>query len=56
MGKHTLRAIQLTTAAPLLQAAQLLLDYPQQGVILQGQLDSDQFLKGDFVKAVYGEH
>ncbi len=29
VGRHRLRAIQLTTAAPLLQAAQHLLDFPQ---------------------------
>ena len=55
VGKHKLRAIQLTTAVPLLQSAQLLLEFPKKGVILQGQLDTHHFLNGHFVKAVYGE-
>jgi saccharopine dehydrogenase-like NADP-dependent oxidoreductase len=55
VGKHKLRAIQLTTAAPLLQSAQLLLEFPKNGVILQGQLDTQLFLNGHFVKTVYGE-
>lgn len=56
VGKHKLRAIQLTTAAPLLQSAQLLLEFPKNGVILQGQLDTQLFLNGHFVKTAYGEH
>jgi saccharopine dehydrogenase-like NADP-dependent oxidoreductase len=56
VGKHKLRAIQITTAAPLLQAAQQLLELPQKGVILQGQLKTHQFLNGHFIKAVYGDH
>lgn len=55
IGKHKLRAIQLATAAPLLQVAQLLLEFPEKDVILQGQLDTNRFLNGRFVKAVYGD-
>lgn len=54
VGKHELRAIQTTTAAPLLQAAQLLLEKDQKGVILQSHLDPVEFLKGNFVTRVYG--
>lgn len=55
VGKHTLRAIQVTTAAPLVQAAQLLLENDKKGVILQSQLDTDSFLNGSFIRKVYGE-
>jgi len=54
VGKHILRAIQTTTAVPLLQSAQLLLESSPKGVILQSQLDAKTFLHGDFVKKVYG--
>lgn len=54
IGKHTLRAIQTTTAAPLLQAAQLLLEASPAGVILQSQIDPDKFLNGHFIQPVYG--
>ena len=55
VGKHILRAIQATTAAPLIQAAQLLLESNLKGVILQSQISPDEFLNGDFVKSVYGK-
>ncbi|WP_369765010.1 saccharopine dehydrogenase family protein [Flavobacterium sp. WC2429] len=54
VGKHYLRAIQTTTAAPLVQAAQLLLETNPQGAILQSQIDSNAFLKGNYVSRVYG--
>lgn len=54
VGKHYLRAIQTTTAAPLVQAAQLLLETNPRGVILQSQIDSVAFLKGIYVSRVYG--
>jgi saccharopine dehydrogenase-like NADP-dependent oxidoreductase len=54
VGNHQLRAIQTTTAAPLAQAAQLLLETNPHGVILQSQIDSVAFLKGDFISKVYG--
>ncbi|MBK8503395.1 MAG: saccharopine dehydrogenase NADP-binding domain-containing protein [Saprospiraceae bacterium] len=53
VGKYTLRAIQTTTAVPMLQSAQLLLEGPHQGVILQSQLDPLSFLNGDFITKVY---
>lgn len=54
IGKHQLRAIQTTTAAPLLQAAQILLDGESKGIILQSAVDPDLFLNGNYIKAVYG--
>ena len=55
VGSHTLRAIQVTTAAPLAQAAQLLLEGNLTGVILQSQIDSSPFLNGNFITRVYGK-
>jgi hypothetical protein len=55
VGKHKLRAIQTTTAVPMLQAAEMLLDDPHAGVILQSQLDPGKFLNGSFVTEVYGK-
>ena len=55
IGRHTLRAIQATTAAPLIQAAQLLLESNLTGAVLQSQINPDGFLNGGFVKSVYGE-
>lgn len=54
VGRHTLRAIQITTAVPMLQAAQMLLESSKTGVILQSQLDPEFFLNGNFVAPVYG--
>ena len=55
VGKHKLRAIQTTTAAPLAQAAQLLLETPHHGVVLQSQIDSKSFLNGNYILNVYGK-
>jgi saccharopine dehydrogenase-like NADP-dependent oxidoreductase len=55
VGKHQLRAIQTTTAAPLAQAAQLLLENPHNGVILQSQIDPIAFLNGNYIVRVYGK-
>jgi saccharopine dehydrogenase-like NADP-dependent oxidoreductase len=55
VGKRVLRAIQATTAVPLIQSAQLLLESNLKGAVLQSQIDPDAFLNGDFVKSVYGE-
>jgi len=56
VGNHHLRAIQTTTAAPLAQAAQLLLENPHSGVLLQSQIDPKTFLNGVYVSRVYGTH
>ena len=54
IGKHKLRAIQTTTAAPLVQSIQWLLETKPKGVILQSQLEAKTFLNGDFVVPIYG--
>ncbi|MCM4167240.1 Shikimate dehydrogenase (NADP(+)) [Arenibacter antarcticus] len=55
IGKHTLKAIQTTTAVPMIQAAYHLLTSNSKGLILQSQLDPLPFLNGKFVTPVYGE-
>ncbi|HEU4790021.1 MAG TPA: saccharopine dehydrogenase, partial [Flavobacterium sp.] len=55
VGKHKLRAIQTTTAAPLVQAAQLLLETPHKGIVLQSQIDPIPFLNGNYILPVYGK-
>ena len=53
IGSATLRAIQTTTAAPLCEAAIMLLTGKYKGVILQSQIDSYEFLHGNFVSRIY---
>lgn len=55
VGRHQLRAIQTTTAVPLLQSAQMLLENPRSGVMLQSQINPKQFLNGNFIVPVYGK-
>ena len=55
VGKHQLRAIQTTTAAPLAQAAQQLLETHLSGVVLQSQIDPIAFLNGNYIVPVYGK-
>ena len=50
---HTLRAIQTTTAAPLIEAAIMLLSENVKGVVLQSQLEPKGFLNGKFVSKIY---
>lgn len=52
-GRH-LRAIQTTTAAPLCEAATMLLSGNYKGVVLQSQINSREFLNGAFVSKIYG--
>jgi len=54
VGKQTLRAIQTTTAAPLCEAAMLLLSGKYKGPVFQSQIDTDSFLNGSFVSKIYG--
>jgi saccharopine dehydrogenase-like NADP-dependent oxidoreductase len=56
VGNRQLRAIQTTTAAPLAQAAQLLLENPCSGLLLQSQIDPGKFLNGIYVSKVYGKN
>lgn len=51
-GKH-LRAIQTTTAAPLIECADMLASNRFQGVVMQTDIDPDAFLNGNFVSRVY---
>lgn len=55
VGNRQLRAIQTTTAAPLAQAAHLLLQNHHGGVLLQSQIDPKRFLNGIYVSQVYGK-
>jgi len=49
----TLRAIQTTTAAPLIESAMMLLSGNFKGVILQSQIEPEKFLNGKFVSRIY---
>jgi len=55
VGRHQLRAIQIATAAPLLQSAQLMLESHNSGVVLQSQIDPKPFLNGFFIVPAYGK-
>ena len=55
IGGVTLRAIQSTTAAGMAEAARLLLRGEQSGVLLQSQFDTESYLSGPFVSAIYGQ-
>jgi len=55
VGRHQLRAIQITTAVPMLQSAQMLLESSYNGAILQSHIDPKKFLNGNFIVPVYGE-
>lgn len=55
VGKHTLRAIQTTTAASLVQSAQLLLEGDFKGIILQSEIETLSFLNGYYIIPVYGK-
>lgn len=50
---HRLRAIQTTTAVPLLESALMLLTGKYRGIILQSRINTEEFLNGRFVKKVY---
>lgn len=54
VGIYQLRAIQTTTAVPLIQSAQLLLESSFSGVLLQSEIDTVPFLNGNFIVPVYG--
>ncbi|MFK7808508.1 MAG: saccharopine dehydrogenase C-terminal domain-containing protein [Saprospiraceae bacterium] len=55
IGNQTLRAIQSTTAAPLAEAAVMLLSGKHKGVVFQSDIDPLPFLNGPIVSAVYGK-
>lgn len=49
----SLRAIQTTTAAPLCESAMMLLTENYKGVVLQSQLNPEEFMNGTFVSRIY---
>ena len=49
----SLRAIQTTTAAPLCESAIMLLSGKYKGVLLQSQVDPNEFLNGKFVSRIF---
>ncbi len=51
---HFLRAIQTTTAVPLLESAIMLLTGKYKGVVLQSQINPQEFLSGNFVSKIFG--
>ncbi|NOT37332.1 MAG: saccharopine dehydrogenase [Saprospiraceae bacterium] len=53
IGAHKLKAIQITTAAPMLESARMLLQGNYQGVVLQSQIDPEKFMHGPFIQMVY---
>jgi len=55
VGHKTLRAIQSTTAAPLCEMARMLIQKGWKGTVLQSQVDTDEFMNGPYVSAVYGK-
>ncbi len=50
---HFLRAIQTTTAAPLCESAIMLLSGNYKGVVLQSQIQTEEFLNGNFVSRIF---
>ncbi len=50
---HKLRAIQTTTAVPLIESAMMLLSGNIKGVVLQSRIEPEEFLSGKFVSRIY---
>ncbi len=50
---HYLRAIQTTTAVPLIECADMLATNKYKGVIMQSDIEPKEFLNGNFVSRVY---
>ena len=53
VGRHTLKAIQCTTAAGLAESARMLLTGELSGVILQSAIEPEAWLSGPFVRKGY---
>jgi len=53
INNQFLRAIQTTTAVPLIESAVMLLSGDYKGVILQSQINPQEFLQGNFVSRIY---
>ncbi len=56
IGAHRLKAIQITTAVPMLESARLLLKGNLKGAILQSQIDPEKFMSGPFMQMVYNQN
>lgn len=55
VGRKTLRAIQTTTAAPMVECARMLMSgHDMKGIVLQSMINPDAFLNGLFVRTVFG--
>lgn len=54
LNGKTLRAIQTTTAAALVECAELLSSNSHRGVLMQSDLDPDDFMRGRFVSKIFG--
>ncbi len=54
VGHHQLRAIQTTTAVPLIQSIQWLLENRSKGITLQSNISPKEFLNGAYIVPVYG--
>ena len=54
VGHHELRAIQTTTAVPLIQSIQWLLENRSTGITLQSNISTKEFLNGAYIVPVYG--
>lgn len=50
---HYLRAIQTTTAAPLVECADMLATNKYKGAIMQSDINPKEFLNGNFVSRIY---
>lgn len=55
VGSHRLKAIQTATAAPMLEAARMLLSGKYRGPMLQSQIETAEFLNGSFVQMIYNQ-
>ena len=55
IGSHKLKAIQTATAAPMLEAARMLLTGKYKGPMLQSQINTQEFLQGSFVQMVFNQ-
>jgi len=53
INNHFLRAIQTTTAVPLIESAMMLLSGDYKGVILQSQIEPEKFLQGSFISKIF---
>jgi len=53
VGKHTLKAIQATTAAGLAESARMVLTEGLRGVVLQSQIEPEAYLAGPFIQKIY---